>query len=147
MYCFMYCFLRTNDCCLYVFHNRRVTESIRHLCKFSMHNAMLCSTSGVFSKVVMLLESEAQNIDVTWAGSLHLHLFIHICLQALWPTREQGWCSRENACLPTMWHLGSNLGPDIISWLSLLLVLVLTLRVVLWVLWLSSLLRNQHSKF
>jgi len=35
-----------------------------------MHNAMLCSTSGVFSKVVMLLESEAQNIDITWAESL-----------------------------------------------------------------------------
>lgn len=48
-----------------------MTESIRHLCKFSMHNAMLCSTSGVFSKVVMLLESEAQNIDITWAGTLH----------------------------------------------------------------------------
>ena len=58
-------------CCLCVFHVRHVAESIRHLCKFSMHNAMLCSTSGVFSKVVMLLESEAQNIDITWAGTLH----------------------------------------------------------------------------
>jgi len=56
---------------LSVDNKRHVTESIRHLCKFSMHNAMLCSTSGVFSKVVMLLESEAQNIDITWAGTLH----------------------------------------------------------------------------
>ncbi|KAJ7380517.1 Neurobeachin-like protein 1 [Desmophyllum pertusum] len=55
---------------LSVNNKRCVTESIRHLCKFSMHNAMLCSTSGVFSKVVMLLESDAQNIDNVWAESL-----------------------------------------------------------------------------
>jgi len=49
--------------------NRRcVTESIRHLCRFSTHNAMLCSTSGVFSRVVKLLESDAQNIDYIWSG-------------------------------------------------------------------------------
>ena len=29
---------------------------------------MLCSTSGVFSKVVMLLESNMENIDKDWAG-------------------------------------------------------------------------------
>ena len=33
-----------------------------------MRNAMLCSTNGVFNKVVALLESDAQNIDAIWAG-------------------------------------------------------------------------------
>ena len=50
------------------FHVRYATECIRRLCRFSLHNAMLCSTSGVFSKVVMLLESDTQNIDYNWAG-------------------------------------------------------------------------------
>lgn len=57
------------------FYHRHVTESIRHLCKFSMHNAMLCSTSGVFSKVVKLLESDAQNIDNFWAGIVRGYWF------------------------------------------------------------------------
>ena len=53
---------------VFLSHFRYVTEFIRHLCKFSMRNAMLCSTNGVFNKVVALLESDAQNIDTIWAG-------------------------------------------------------------------------------
>ena len=53
---------------VFLSHFRHVTEFIRHLCKFSMRNAMLCSTNGVFNKVVALLESDAQNIDTIWAG-------------------------------------------------------------------------------
>ncbi|XP_068687514.1 neurobeachin-like protein 1 [Montipora foliosa] len=47
-----------------------VTECIRRLCRYSVPNAMLCSTSGVFSKVVMLLESNMENVDKDWAESL-----------------------------------------------------------------------------
>lgn len=53
---------------IHFFHARYATECIRRLCRFSMRNAILCSTSGVFSKVVMLLESEMQGIDDIWAG-------------------------------------------------------------------------------
>ena len=45
------------------------------------------------------------------------------------------------------WCLGSDIGALIISWLSLLLVLVLTIRDFVFVLWLSALLKNQHYKF
>ena len=43
--------------------------------------------------------------------------------------------------------LGSIPGPGVTCRLSLLLVLVLPVRVFLWVLWLSSLHKNQHAKF
>ena len=73
---------------IYSFHARYVTDTIRHLCRFSMPNAMLCSTSGVFSKVVMLLESDTQNIDYIWAGNLLMLLFLvgysHIQTIFLW---------------------------------------------------------------
>ena len=63
------------------FHVRYVTECIRRLCGFSLHNAVLCSTSGVFSKVVnMLLESDTQNIDYNWAG-MDNACFLYVCLR------------------------------------------------------------------
>ena len=58
------------------FHVRYVTECIQHLCWFSLHNAMLCSTSGVFSKVVMVLKSDMQNIDYNWAGMDNASFFV-----------------------------------------------------------------------
>ena len=51
-----------------LFCARYVTDIIRRLCRFSTHNAMLCSTDGVFSEVVTILEGDTQNIDNLWAG-------------------------------------------------------------------------------
>ena len=51
-----------------LFCARYVTEIIRRLCRFSTHNAMLCSTNGVFSEVVTILEGDTQSIDNLWAG-------------------------------------------------------------------------------
>ena len=59
---------------------------------------MLCSTSGVFSKVVnMLLESDTQNIDYNWAG-MEMLVFLCVCLR-LRGQRERPKSNRLNTGL------------------------------------------------